>query len=114
MIIKEFFTRDGEIVVKVTFSLPNTIWADSVSLVGDFNGWDRTKHPLSHNRRGEWSTDIELEASRVYQFRYICDNERWMSDDNADAYIRNPRGSGNSVVVTEPSFARYAGEGQQP
>jgi 1,4-alpha-glucan branching enzyme len=28
--------------------------ADSLSLIGDFNGWDRTKHKLEKNDKGDW------------------------------------------------------------
>ncbi|MCB0130433.1 MAG: isoamylase early set domain-containing protein [Caldilineaceae bacterium] len=111
MITKEFIERNGAQLVKVTFMLPDSLWAESVCLVGDFNDWDRTTHMLSRNHRGEWWIDVELDAGRFYQFRYICDNDRWMNDSDADAYIRNNHGSGNSVVVTEQSFKRYDGEG---
>ena len=30
---------DGEIV-RVTFEMPSSVWAERVNLVGDFNDWD--------------------------------------------------------------------------
>ena len=32
--------------IRVTFSLPKAIGADAVSIVGDFNEWSTTSHPL--------------------------------------------------------------------
>ncbi|MGC9360125.1 MAG: isoamylase early set domain-containing protein, partial [Anaerolineae bacterium] len=57
--------------VRVTFRLPSTIWAESVHLVGDFNDWSRTSHPLRRTRDGEWEISLQLEEGKTYQFRYL-------------------------------------------
>ncbi|MBV7340150.1 isoamylase early set domain-containing protein [Chloroflexi bacterium TSY] len=91
----------------VTFTLPNSLWADHVYLVGDFNDWDRCAHPMQCNRAGEWVLTVDLEPGRTYQFRYLIDGHSWTNDDNADAYVRNLHGSDNFIVITDPNFEKY-------
>jgi len=106
MIQKEFIQVDEKTLARVTFILPEAIWADTIYLVGDFNQWNKTSHPMRRDLEGRWVTTIELETGRVYQFRYLCDGE-WMNDNAADAYVYNPYGSHNFIVVTDPDFKQY-------
>ena len=112
MIQKDFVTTDGRAIARVTFTLPDSLWAEQVYLVGDFNDWQRTATPLSRTHSGEWVGTVDLEIGRAYQFRYLCDNAHWINDSHGDAYVTNPYGSENFVVVTDPAFRRYSGEGQ--
>ena len=91
-------TRKGK-VARVTFSLPNSVWADMIFLVGDFNDWNNTSHAFTVGRDGAWSITVDLELDREYQFRYLRDGE-WMNDNSADGYVENPYGSDNFIVVT--------------
>ena len=87
-------------VVRVTFELPPTVWAESVNLVGDFNGWDPTSLPMSRGRReGGWRLTLDLRRGREYQFRYLVNGTEWCNDWDADRYVTNPFGGDNSVVV---------------
>jgi 1,4-alpha-glucan branching enzyme len=86
--------------VRVTFRLPSTIWADSVHLVGDFNDWSRTSHPLRRTRDGEWEISMLLDEGRTYQFRYLVNGSEWQNDWNADRYVSNPFGGENSLIET--------------
>jgi 1,4-alpha-glucan branching enzyme len=100
MISKSFISTAGGQIARVTFTLPASIWADTIYLVGDFNNWNEWSHPFQRTREGEWYITIDLEVGRSYQFRYRRDGE-WMNDSHADAYIQNPYGSDNFVIVTE-------------
>jgi 1,4-alpha-glucan branching enzyme len=111
MICKSFINVDGGVVARVTFQLPNSVWADCIYLVGDFNGWSRKANPLKRDQHGNWHITLDLETDRVYQFRYLCDNTHWINDSEADAYIPNLYNTDNFVVVTDPDFRRYHGEG---
>ncbi|MEJ2560146.1 MAG: isoamylase early set domain-containing protein [Anaerolineae bacterium] len=103
--IQKTFVKAGERpVVRVVFILPSSIWADTIYLVGDFNSWNRRSHPFRRDRDGRWILDVELELGRAYQFRYLCDGVAWMTDMQADAYVSNPSGNDNFVVVTDPNF----------
>ncbi|ACL24567.1 isoamylase early set domain-containing protein [Chloroflexus aggregans] len=85
--------------VRVTFSLPAALWADTIYLVGDFNGWNRHATPLRATEHG-WMVTLDLEAGRTYQYRYLVNDNEWHNDWNADGYVPNPYGGDNSVVDT--------------
>jgi len=54
----------------VTFILPAAIWADQVSLVGDFNGWSPSAMPLRHEEHG-WTITLELPMGRTYHYSLL-------------------------------------------
>jgi len=81
----------------ITFVLPASIWAETISLVGDFNHWDPQANPLIL-RENEWEITLELEKGRRYQFRYLLDGAQWCNDWNADQYTAGPLGGDNSIV----------------
>lgn len=85
--------------VRVTFTIPSSVWADTIHLVGDFNDWDQESHPLVLNER-RWAITLELEAGREYHYRYLFNRTEWRTDSNTDEYVRNPYGGYDSVVVT--------------
>lgn len=109
MIRKEFLARPEGTVVRVTFTLPASLQADKIFLVGDFNDWNTTSHPFARDAEGNWIFVLELEPGRAYQFRYLSDGQ-WLNDGDADAYVINRYGTDNFVVITDPLFRRY-GEG---
>jgi 1,4-alpha-glucan branching enzyme len=87
--------------VSVTFRVSHYIWADSIALVGDFNGWDVHSHPLHRTREdGEWHITVALPVDRKYRFRYLVDGKEWMDDDHPDGCEPNPFGGFDSVVLT--------------
>jgi 1,4-alpha-glucan branching enzyme len=97
VIHKTHARTDGRILV--TFELPGSIWAAQVHLVGDFNEWNPTSHPLRQRRGGDWTITLELPANRRYEFRYLLDGTAWVNDDHADDYVLGLHGDDNSVVV---------------
>lgn len=87
---------------KVTFSLEgeNTNEAQSAHVVGDFNDWSISAHPMKRTRSGGFKTTIELEKDRSYQFRYLLDQQHWVNDPAADRFTPSPfADSQNSVVI---------------
>ena len=65
--------------VAVLFRLPTAIWADSVNLVGDFNGWSTSATPM---RRGEqyWEAQFTMPAGGTYYYAYLLDGVDWCSE----------------------------------
>ena len=82
-------------------SLPE---ANSVAVVGDFNGWNADSSPLKKNKSGVWKADLQLDAGE-YQFRYLVNENEWLNDDSA-ALILNDFGTENSVVEIEIPAAK--------
>jgi 1,4-alpha-glucan branching enzyme len=80
----------------VTFSFPCP-GAKSVTLAGDFNGWDVSAHPMVyHPRPGMWSITLALEPGR-YEYKFYVDDRDWWNDPNAPK-IPNVWGSENSYI----------------
>jgi 1,4-alpha-glucan branching enzyme len=87
---------------KVTFRVLKKVVPDAyqVCLAGDFNEWNILANPMKHLKNGDFTTQIELQPGRDYQFRYHIDGTRWENDWQADKYVPSPFGdSDNSVVV---------------
>jgi 1,4-alpha-glucan branching enzyme len=86
---------------KVTFSFPKEAAgpATHVSLVGDFNAWDKHAIPMKRLKNGGFTATVTLESNKEYHFRYFLDGDRWENDWNADKYVPNNHGSDDSVVV---------------
>ena len=90
--------RNGQ--VRVRFTMPAMDGCDCLYLVGDFNEWSETAHPMQRADDGGWSLMLELEPDRDYQYRYRMGEGVWHNDWKADAYVPNPYGADNSVVTT--------------
>ena len=96
---KEYLTSNS--YCRLTFRLPKDAAgpASKVTLVGDFNKWDREASPMKKLRNGDFEATLELPAEREYRFRYLIDDHRWENDWCADKYEQNPYGCDDSVVI---------------
>jgi 1,4-alpha-glucan branching enzyme len=90
----------GKGQVKVSFILPSDAVTGKVSVVGDFNDWDPTVHPLRSRSNGTRSAAVTLPARRRFAFRYLDESGRWLDDDAPHGYEENGFGGVNSVVTT--------------
>ncbi|TGE15848.1 DUF3459 domain-containing protein [Hymenobacter elongatus] len=81
------------------------VWAphaDAVSVVGPFNDWNSTTHPLTHEADGYWAADIAgLTSGTEYKF--------WLRNGEAeltrhDPYAREVTHSAGSSVVPNHEF----------
>lgn len=86
--------------VRVTFELPSDVASDKVTVVGDFNDWNKEKDKMKLDKKnGVWKKSISLKPGNEYQFRYYVDEREWRNDEQADGYASNPYFSENSVVA---------------
>jgi 1,4-alpha-glucan branching enzyme len=83
--------------VKVTFTLPQEIDAEVVTICGDFNEWSVTSHPLKRYKDGHYAVSINLPTGE-YRYRYLIDGTTWENDWEADAYVSNEFGGEDSLV----------------
>ncbi len=90
-------------ICKVTFSLPLEAApeANEVKLLGDFNGWKWEQGIVMKLNKAEYTTVLELETGRQYEFRYLIDNYLWENDWEADGYVPTPFGVYNSILSLE-------------
>ena len=88
--------RTDTTVIRFVFVAPS---ASSVSLVGDFNGWDRLQTPLQPAASGGmWTVALPLPPGR-HRYAFIVDGTRWMVDPSAPRAVEDDFGSPNSVVT---------------
>jgi 1,4-alpha-glucan branching enzyme len=111
MIRKRFHEEDNRTFARVEFNVPDGGRAASMCLVGDFNDWHLSSHPMHLEAGIGWTLTVDLQVNRVYQFRYLRDGEEWMCDSQADGYVYNANGAHNFIVVTDPAFRRYSDDG---
>ena len=92
--------REDADQVKVTFVLPLSNCAQSVSVLGDFNGWDPLAHPLKRRSNGTRSVTVEVATGSDYQFKYLSAEGTWFCDPDADDSTRNEYDEVNSILRT--------------
>jgi 1,4-alpha-glucan branching enzyme len=86
-----------------TFWLPKGAAPDAsmVTVAGSFNNWSVEGHPMKLLKNGDFSLEVDLEAGKEYEFRFVIDGVRWENAWNADKYVWSDIGNcENSVVVT--------------
>jgi 1,4-alpha-glucan branching enzyme len=98
-IIKEYLKSTP--MCNVTFSLPKEAAADArkVTLVGDFNNWNKNTTPMKKLKTGDFRLKVKLARKKHYKFRYLIDSNRWENDWHADNYVPNAYGDDDSVVI---------------
>jgi hypothetical protein len=73
--------------------------ARNVSVVGDFNNWNRATTVLAPSgNNGVWITSVALPPGR-HEYAFIVDGERWMPDPLASVTIHDDFGTASSIVT---------------
>ena len=101
MTIKKQYLKSKPIC-KVTFRISPKmgIPAKTATVVGEFNDWSPAANPMKRLKSGAFSTTLNLEKGRGYQFRYLLDKDNWENETEADKFVPSPYGdSDNSVVI---------------
>lgn len=69
--------------------------AQSVSIAGDFNGWDPSATPLDRDPNGLWHVRVSVPGIGLLRYKFVLDGDRWIEDPNN--WIRVPAESGGLV-----------------
>lgn len=56
--------------------------AESVSLVGDFNGWNERSHRMQRLSDGVWQVDVALRKGKVYEYAFLVDGKLMLDPEN--------------------------------
>jgi 1,4-alpha-glucan branching enzyme len=89
-----------EMAIPIQFVL-NVDNAQSVSLVGEFNGWDATAEPLERvNNSSLWTTTRSLKPGR-HVYAYVVNGTRWIRDPRAPEAQDEDFGRPQSVIVVQ-------------
>ena len=89
-------------VCKTTFRIPEEMGNSALTahIVGEFNNWTLFSTPMKKLRSGAFTTTLDLEPGREYQFRYLLGEKIWENERYADKSAPTPYGdSENSVIV---------------
>jgi hypothetical protein len=88
--------RDAVHVVRFVLMAPS---ASSVTLVGDFNNWNRTATRLTPDgMAGTWTISLPLAPGR-YEYAFIVDGTRWEADPTAPITVHDDFGTTSSIVT---------------
>ncbi|MHC4339370.1 MAG: isoamylase early set domain-containing protein [Planctomycetota bacterium] len=90
----------GSDLVSVTFRSTAPEKAATVSLVGQFNDWDPASHPMKLRKDGTWSVTVRLPSESRYEYRYLLDEQEWLTDEQSDGQAVNEFGGTNAVIRT--------------
>jgi hypothetical protein len=75
--------------------------AGRVTLVGDFNGWDRQATPMRRSKTpGSWTVSVPLERGR-HAYGFMVDGVHWVPDPLAPLAPADGFGGVNSVIVVD-------------
>ncbi len=88
-------THKSDGTVKVTFALHEE---RSVSVVGDFNGWDASAHPMRRRSNGTRSASVVVPAGTELRFRYVTADGDWF-DETGVQLEANDMGTANGFLI---------------
>ena len=86
---------------KVTFRLSKKIAgnAHKAAIAGDFNDWKSERTPMKALKNGDFTASLQLVKGREYQYRFVLDDQNWITDESADKQIYCEFASANNAVV---------------
>ncbi|HEY9815868.1 MAG TPA: alpha-amylase family glycosyl hydrolase [Candidatus Obscuribacterales bacterium] len=76
--------------------------AQQVSVIGSFNDWDGTQHPMASENNGYWYTTV-AQAQAGDQYRFLLSTPQGELT-RIDPYAREVTGSVGNAIVHDPSF----------
>lgn len=73
--------------------------AETVAVVGSFNGWSPTAHIMTRvGSNGFWTAVVPL-AGGEHAFMYLVDGTRWVVPPAAEDFVTDGFGNTNGVVI---------------
>jgi hypothetical protein len=83
--------------VTLTYNNPN---ANSVAVVGNFNGWSPANSTMHRNKYGDWEINLYLAPGR-YAYRFLLNNSEEILDPTSSDQEPDGYGSQNSVLMVQ-------------
>ena len=82
---KQYLKSKPECKVSFRVAKADAPSADTVKIVGEFNGWNEDVEPMKKLKSGDFTQTLNLEAGKAYQFKYLIDNSVWENESEADS-----------------------------
>lgn len=92
-------TSAAPVLVRLVVLEPD---AGTVQVAGDFNAWNPAETPLRPAEGGAWTVTIALAPGR-YEYMFVIDGDRWISDPFATERSADGFGSENAVLDVRPT-----------
>jgi 1,4-alpha-glucan branching enzyme len=70
--------------------------ASKVSIVGNFNDWNKDANPLK-NENGVWKTTISLKPGK-HEYQFVVNDTDWIVDPKQEVSVKNKYEGMNSVI----------------
>ena len=86
--------QETKVFVRLVLLQPG---ARSVSVAGDFNGWNPGQTKLERSEGGMWTATIALKPGR-YQYMFVIDGKQWIADPLAEEGAGDGFGAQNAVL----------------
>lgn len=86
--------QETKVYVRLVLLQPE---ARSVSVAGDFNGWNPAQTKLERSEGGMWTATIALKPGR-YQYMFVIDGKQWIADPLAEEGAGDGFGAQNAVL----------------
>ena len=86
--------QESTVFVRLVLLQPG---AKSVSVAGDFNGWNPGQTQLERSEGGLWTATIPLKPGR-YQYMFVIDGKQWIADPLAAEGAGDGFGAQNAVL----------------
>jgi hypothetical protein len=84
------------VTVRLVLAAPG---AGSVSVVGDWNGWDPERDRLRDpDGDGVWEIRLRLQSGQEARYQFLVDGERWLADPLAPLRVEDGFGGTSSVL----------------
>jgi serine protease AprX len=96
--LEVYFTKAESRVVSFTYHNDR---AETVSVAGDFNGWDTVQTPLIKLESGLWHVSIPSLVAGRYEYKFVIDGREWIEDPANGLKAVNNVGGLNSILVVD-------------
>jgi len=93
--MKELISKQKIKRKKITFYFKSDD-ASEVYVVGEFNNWKNSAHPMKYNGEGIWLKSLMLPEGK-YEYKFLVNNQ-WVLDPRNERTCSNCFGTRNNIV----------------
>ena len=83
--------------IKVTIAYRPQRELQKVSLVGDFNNWDKDVDFMTRQEDGSFRFVISLNPG-IYHYKFVLNDLEWIPDPSSPEHVHDGLGGDNSIL----------------
>lgn len=85
---------------RITYQEVREFPIHTMSIVGEFNKWNKNAHYLSKNEQGIWEIEVDFPAGQSL-YKLVFNDEMTMNDPSANLYMPDQSGELMSVMIVD-------------